>query len=136
LTKPLLKKRIRDWKKRISNLYATLKSWTKDTDYYLKAGGKIEMYEELMDQFNVPPVQLDTVDLYKNDKLILVFKPKGLWMIGTNGGIDILTFRGGYTLIDMAEPFKAPKWKLYSSDNRTRVDFTKQSFLQLIKQVG
>lgn len=125
--------RVRDWKKRISDLYAAIKGWTKQTEYSIKTGGKLTMYEELMAQFNVQPVKIETADVYKDEKIILTIKPKGLWIIGANGGIDILSTHGSYTLIDTAEQFKAPKWKLYNGDKRDGIDFTKQSFLQLLK---
>ncbi len=124
---------VRDWIKRISDLYSTIKSWTKHTEYSIKTGGKVLMYEELMGQFNIPPVEIDTADIYKDDRIVLTIKPKGLWIIGVNGRIDILSPHGSYTLVDTSEPFKTPKWKLYNSDKRNGLDFTKQSFLQLLK---
>ena len=65
IDKSHVEKRVKDWKKRVSDLYATIKGWTKDTDYSIKTGGKVTMYEELMAQFNVQPVEIDTADIYK-----------------------------------------------------------------------
>lgn len=128
-----VEKRVKDWKKRISDLYSTIKGWTKQTDYSIRTGGKVTMYEELMAQFNVHPVEIDTADIYKDEKIALTIKPKGLWMIGANGRIDMLSTHGSYMIVDTAEQFKAPKWKLYNGDKRNGVDLTKQNFLQLLK---
>lgn len=132
IDKSHVERRVRDWKKRISELYATIRAWTKQSEYSIKAGGKIVMYEEQMAQFNVQAVEIDTADIYKDEKIVLTIKPKGLWTIGVNGRIDILSIRGSYMIVDAAEQFKTPKWKLYNGDKKG-VDFTKQSFLQLLK---
>lgn len=133
IDKSHVERRVRDWKKRVSDLYATIKGWTKDTDYSIKTGGKVTMYEELMSQFNVQPVEIDTADIYKDETIVLTIKPKGLWIIGANGRMDILSTRGGYMIVDTAEQFKAPKWKLYNGDRRNGAELTKQTFLQLLK---
>jgi hypothetical protein len=128
-----VEKQVKDWKKRISDLYNAMKGWTKNTGYSIKIGGKVTMYEELMAQFYVPPVEIDTADIYSEEKIVLTIKPKGLWMIGANGRIDILSTVGSYMIVDTAEKFKASKWKLYNGDMRNGVDFTKQTFLELLK---
>lgn len=128
-----VERRVKDWKKRISDLYATIKGWIEQSEYSIKTGGKLTMLEELMDQFGVHPVEIDTADVYKDKKIILTLKPKGLWVIGSNGRIDILSADGSYMLVDTADQFKTPRWKLYNGDKRNGIDFTKQSFLQLLK---
>jgi hypothetical protein len=133
IDKGQVEKRVRDWKKRISDLYGTIKGWTKETDYSLKMGGKVTMYEELMAQFNVHPIELETADIYKEERIVLTIKPKGLWIIGANGRVDILSNRGSYMIVDTAEQFKTPKWKLYNGDKRNGTEFTKQTFFQLLK---
>lgn len=43
-----VEKRVKDWKKRISDLYSNIKLWLKNSDYSLKHGPKLTMFEELM----------------------------------------------------------------------------------------
>lgn len=133
IDKSHVEKRVKDWKKRVSDLYATIRAWTKQTDYSIKTGGKITMYEELMAQFNVQPVEIDTADIFKDGKIVLTIKPKGLWTIGANGRIDILSTRGSYMIVDTAAQFTTPKWKLYNGDKKNGTDLTKQAFLQLFE---
>jgi outer membrane protease len=95
-------------------------------------GGKMVLFEELMSQFEVAPEEIDTADIIKNGKIVLTIKPKGLWIIGVNGRIDLLSANGNNMVLDTAEQFKTPKWKLYSWDKKTSVDLTKQTFLQLL----
>ena len=128
-----IEQRVYDWKKRVSELYAEIKLWLKDSEYSIKLGSKQKMYEELMSQFGVPATEVDTADIYKNNQFKLTIKPKGLWIIGANGRIDILTTKGNYMLVDSAEQFAEPNWKLFNADKKKGVDFNKQSFIQLLK---
>lgn len=128
-----VEKRVRDWKKRVTDLYSTIKLWLKDSEYSLKSGSKLTMYEELMSQFNIPATDIDTADIYKDKNFVLTIKPKGLWIIGANGRIDILTTKGNYLLVDNAEQFEVPKWKLFNGDKKNGVEFSKQTFFQLLK---
>ncbi len=127
-----VEKRVRDWKKRVSDLYSNIKLWLKDSDYSLKHGPKSAMYEELMSQFNVHSTEVDTADIYKDNKIVLTIKPKGLWIIGANGRIDILSAKGNYMLVDYAEQFEAPQWKLFNGDKINGVELTEQIFLQIL----
>ena len=131
--KHLVEKRVADWKKRVADLYSTIKTWLIDSEYSLKLGPKLTMFEELMSRFSVPPTDIDTADVFKNKSFILTLKPQGLWIIGVNGRIDILTMKGNYQLVDYANQFETPKWKLFSGAKKNGVEFSKQTFLQLLK---
>ncbi len=128
-----IEKRVSDWKKRVAGLYSNINIWLKGSEYSLKDGHKLTMYEELMSQFDIPATEIDTKDVYKGKTFILTLKPKGLWIIGANGRIDILTTKGNYMLVDYAEQFETPKWKLFNGDKKNAVEFTKPAFLNLLK---
>ena len=129
-----VEKSVKDWKKRFSDLYSDIKSWLKDSDYSIKHGNKLTMYEKQMEQFNVHPTEIDTADIYKDNKIVLSIKPRGLFIIGANGRIDILSTNGHYMIIDHSEPFETPQWKLYNGSKKTAVEFTKQTFLNLLNK--
>lgn len=133
ITKQHVEKRIADWKERISNLYTSIASWIEGSGYTLKLGNRLVMFEELMDQFNIPPTKVDSANIYKSDKFILAFKPSGLWVIGANGKIDIISLHGNYTLIDLSEQFSNSQWKLYNGVKDNAVDFNRETFLKLLK---
>lgn len=126
--------RVNDWKTRISYLYTTIMQWLHDyPDYTLVIGQPMQMYEELMETYGIPPEQIDTANLYRAKRLVLSFKPKGLWIIGANGRVDILSPSGSYTLIDKAEQFQPSQWTLYTTqDKRKGIPFNQQTFLSII----
>ncbi len=133
IDKQHVEKRVKDWKKRVNDLYSNLKDWLKGSDYSLKLGARLTMYEELMAQYKIPAAEIDTADIYKGNEILVSIKPKGLWIIGANGQIDILTSKGSYSLLDNAEEFDAPQWKLFNGDKLNGVRLTKEAFLQLLK---
>lgn len=129
-----IQKRIKDWKKRVADLYKETKKWLGDVPQYnIKIGQPTPMYEELMQSFNIQPTETDTADIFKENKILISFKPKGLWMIGANGRIDIISQAGNYILVDIAEQFQEPQWHIYTAtDRRTGKPFTKKELLNLI----
>ena len=128
-----IEKRVRDWKKRVSDLYSTINLWLNGSGYILRFGPKSTMYEELMSQFGIEATEIDTADVYKDKTFILTIKPKGLWIIGANGRIDILTIKGSFMLIDEAEQFQPPQWKLFNGDKHNGIALSKNVFLNLLK---
>lgn len=135
ITKEHIEKRVNDWKTRILDLYKEVDQWLSSSEYSIKSGNSISMYEELMQKFNVPADTMDTADIYKKDKIILSIKPKGLWIIGANGRIDILTSKGSYTLVDFSDQFKKPVWHIYSSKDIQKKNgkvFNKEELLNIL----
>jgi hypothetical protein len=57
--------------KRVADLYSTIKTWLIDSEYSLKLGPKLTMFEELMSRFSVPPTDIDTADVSKTKVLSL-----------------------------------------------------------------
>jgi hypothetical protein len=130
-----IKMRVDDWEIRVHNLIENLKEWTKDNDFIkINPSRKLKMHEGLMKTFNVSMREIESADILKNDKIIFALKPFGLWIIGANGRIDLLSAKGNYILIDEAESFQQPKWKLFLKNNKKQgKDFTKDVFNQLLE---
>ena len=128
-----IERQVSDWKRRVAKLYSEISTWLKNTEYTLKNGHKLIMYEELMAQFGIPSTEIDTMDIYNGKSFILTLKPKGLWIIGANGRVDILTTNGNYMLVDKAEHFAPPQWKLFNGDKKNGVEFSKETFIKLLK---
>lgn len=124
--------RVSDWKKRIEDLYTMMSSWIDGSKYVVRKGSKITMYESLMQNFGVPPTQIDTIDILDRRLYVLSVKPKGLWIIGANGRVDLLSITNQYILVDTAEQFKEPKWIIYYAGRKKHTKLDKQSFLKIL----
>lgn len=128
-----IEKQIIDWKMRVAALYSNIETWLLNSEYKLKNGAKLTMYEELMAQFEIPATAIETKNVYKEKAFILTLKPRGLWIIGANGRIDVLTTTGNYILMDFAAQYETPQWKLFNGVNKNGIAFTKPAFLNLLK---
>ncbi len=129
-----IKKRVDDWEKRIEDIIALCNTWATEENLTLALGRKQKMHEGLMKTFHVPMREINSADIISNDKIIATIKPFGLWILGANGRMDILTSKANFVLIDTAKQFESPMWKLFTKENRDNgSDFNKITFLQIIK---
>lgn len=115
--------RIQDWQQRIHDLYA----WVSDrigASYELKATDEVEMNEELMRDYHLRPIMSSTLRVSRRGRLLLLFKPKGLWIVGANGRIDLMGSTSTYFLVDHAEYGLPARWMLYSSSSQHSEQFT------------
>ena len=121
IDKKYIKSRVNDWVNRIEDLYSTVKKALSDSEgIECKSVKYMMMHEELMQNFGVLPKKVPILDLYKNKNLIASFKPVGLWVIGANGRIDILTKSGSFILVDVAEQDNESEWKVFTPNNRKK----------------
>ncbi|MFN5866371.1 MAG: hypothetical protein ACK45R_05180 [Candidatus Kapaibacterium sp.] len=136
IDKKHVEERLHDWKKRVSELYSCIELWLEDTPYTLKPGTRLMMFEEMMSKYGVPKTYIDTVDIYKGKQPLACLKPRGLWIIGVNGSIDLLTIRSNYVIGDVAEQFCVPKWMLLRGYKGKSTEFTKQALLEILDKVS
>ena len=135
VTKEDLQRRIDDWKKRISSLYDMITEWVaSESEYRCERHPAVRMYEELMQKLSVRPEKLELLNVYHGKDLVATVKPMGLWIVGANGRLDILTKKGATILVDKAEKFHKPRWVAYGSTNgRQGQRFDKHYLAQLIE---
>lgn len=111
ITQELVQDRVVDWVKRVDNLYMTIKDWLHPIEgCRVVEHQDATMYEELMHRFGLRPQAMPTLDIYQDDELIARMKPIGLWIIGANGRVDLMSRHGGAQIIDESEPFQESKW--------------------------
>ena len=102
--------RVDDWLRRIANVYAQVEVWATQTGLTVECARTIIMSEELMQKFAIPDRELAMLDLSRDGKPVMAIVPVGLWVIGSNGRIDIITPDGTTLLLDRARPLEAPNW--------------------------
>jgi hypothetical protein len=131
-----IQRRVANWESRINQLYSELQAWlSNNNDYTYRIGHPTIMHEDLMRTFEIPPQNVNTFDVLFKQKIILAFKPKGLWIIGANGRIDIISSKGSFMLVDLAEPFESPQWFLYTANKKSKNPFTQQVFEEVLSIV-
>ena len=111
-----IKARVDDWARRIDQLYASLIRWLPDGWRY-DSDRAITMNEELMRDAGVPPRQLPVLALHSPTGTVSI-EPRALWVVGTNGRLDLKTGQVPYIIVDTADPFQTPSWQIAELVNR------------------
>lgn len=117
LSKTGVKRRVDDWVKRIRDLFEHLEAWL-PAGYSVGQSRTVPMHEELMVKFGVPATTLPVLDILKDSEAVASIEPRGLWIIGTNGRLDLHSRRGHFIIVDTAPSFAAPQWKVASLQKR------------------
>ncbi|HEX4766890.1 MAG TPA: hypothetical protein VH414_11505 [Lichenihabitans sp.] len=117
IDRPYVERRIEDWKMRIDDLYTSVESWLPSA-WRAYRSGDVPMHEELMHRFGVPQQQLPILQLDSIDGRRGRMEPRGLWIIGANGRVDLILPTRHYLIVDREDSFEPPKWQLATLDDR------------------
>jgi hypothetical protein len=132
VTKELVEERVRDWKNRLRALFREVRAWAEVNGWRIDDSGTVGMHEEPMQEFDVPATKQPTLRLDREHGYAL-FKPKGLWVIGANGRIDLYTSKGTFIIVDLAEAGAAPHWTIFrASKNRDGDRFIPEMIANLV----
>jgi len=76
------------------------------------------MHEELMKKFGVSPRSVPVLQLFHQGAPSARIEPRGLWIIGANGRLDIVRGTKHYVIIDAAENLAKPDWQIAPLSDR------------------
>ena len=113
-----VRRRVDDWEARLNGLYAMIGEWLPD-GWEARRGVPVLMYEKMMQAFGVEATRLPTLELHDGDAPAVKLIPRALWIIGTNGRVDLKGDGGRYIVIDTADNFEDPRWGVSRSDRRS-----------------
>jgi hypothetical protein len=135
IDKQYVETRVEDWLFRVNSLYESVRqALSNSSNVHCHKTSSIQMHEELMQRFGVDAVDVPTLDIIKDEETVATFKPIGLWVIGANGRIDILSEKGAYIVVDSATFGDKADWKVYTPTNRRNARDLDQSFIkELVK---
>ena len=124
---------VEDWVCRVSALYDDIRAWLGNRrDLHFEQSRAVTMSEEMMQEFAVTDRDIPVLDVLNVDQVIASFVPRGLWMIGSWGRIDVITRNGTQMLIALGGPGNR-EWQLVSASDRRRTDkFDKDALLALV----
>jgi hypothetical protein len=121
ITKELVEERVQDWKNRLHALFREVSAWAQKNGWQVDNSGQVSMHEELMQKLNVPATSQPILRL-DGDRGYALFKPKGLWVIGANGRIDLYTSRGTFIIVDLGERDAPPRWTIFRASKKREGD--------------
>jgi hypothetical protein len=125
---------VEDWEKRINQLYADVQSWFAAHGHVkFDQTRAVTMSEELMQKYAVSERKLPVLDVLRQDQVSASFVPRGLWILGAHGRIDIIMQEETRILIALKNQTQHYDWHLVSFDNnRKTIPFTKDAFLEML----
>jgi len=127
-----IERRVKDWVNRIDHLYSQLEKWL-PTGWTSDRSSTTHMDEELMRRVGVDPRELPVLRLFHNSELAGRVEPRGLWIIGANGRLDFFRGPNHFLIVDTAENFDPPKWRMAPLADRSRmVPLDRQTFMNAL----
>ncbi len=128
-----IQRRVDDWEERVKNLYVKISDWLLD-GWEARQGTPVIMHEPLMRNFEIEARQIPTLNLFNQSGDSVKFVPRGLWIIGNNGRIDLKHNGQHYLIVDFAENFEQPNWQAINAENRSEREEVTQEWLTRIIQ--
>jgi len=127
-----VQRRVDDWVQRISGLYSQVEAWLPD-GWTVERKRTRPMHEEVMREVGLPPRDLPILDLVRDGRPAARIEPRGLWIIGANGRLDLVTGTAHYLVIDTADNFARPHWCLAPlADRRALREFDRAALLEVL----
>lgn len=112
-----IRRRVDDWEERLSGLYAMIGDWLPD-GWKARPGAPVIMHEPLMRKFGMDAKPMPALELRDCEGHAARLEPRGLWIIGGNGRVDLKGGSQHYLVVDMAENFEAPNWQVACAERR------------------
>ena len=126
-----IRRRVDDWEERLGGLFAAIGGWLPD-GWEARAGAPVVMHEELMRKFGVEAKRIPTLELEDRASHVARLVPRGLWIIGTNGRVDLKRDGRHYLIVDMAESFEVPDWQAAPAEERGTRETVSEDWLRRI----
>ena len=126
-----IRRRVDDWEERLNGLFAAIGGWLPD-GWEARQGAPVVMHEELMRRFGVAAKRMPTLELGDRAGHVARLVPRGLWIIGSNGRVDLKRDGHRYLVVDMAENFEAPDWQAAPADQRCTREAVSEDWLKRV----
>jgi hypothetical protein len=122
-----------DWVHRVGALYEDVRTWLGDRpSLRCEQNRTVTMSEEIMQQFAVTDREIPVLDVLHADQVIASFVPRGLWLIGSWGRIDVITRDRTHILLALREKGNL-EWRLVLPESPGQTEpFDKNALLALV----
>lgn len=125
--------RLDDWQQRIAAIYAQAEAWGAREGLTADRSRTIIMSEDLMQKFAIPDRELAILDLSRGEAPVMSIVPAGLWVIGSNGRIDIITHERSAILLDASRDIGITRWVyIVRGEHREAQPWDETAFRDLI----
>lgn len=127
-----VEQRVAEWRQHILVLFKDMTEWSIRNEYATDQTQTVLMDEELMQLFAVPAVHLPVLKVLKGRSTVATIVPVGLWVIGANGRLDVLTATTTAMITNASADPNAVRWLVYPGTGGSGEPLNEQRFLRLI----
>ena len=128
-----VERRLDDWERRIDVLYARIAAWLPE-GWAGAPDGTVPIDEPLMKRFGVAERRLPQLALSRRGAAVAKIQPRYLWIIGSNGRVDVTGSIGHHVLNDRSEFFEESSWQIAAFMARLdEVPLTAESFRRILQ---
>jgi hypothetical protein len=132
LSKPYIERRVNDWRSRVLMLYEQLRSWL-PPQLSAETKSTVRIWERLMKEYEVAAIELPVLNIYCENHWIAKLVPRGLWIIGANGRLDLFTKNNQAIVVDRAGSFETPNWQIAPAYKRRKATpLTEETWLKVL----
>ena len=87
-----------------------------------------------MEKFGVPERRMPQMSLYKDGTKRGKLEPRNLWIIGSNGRVDLIGSIGHFVINDRSDFFEQPSWHVAAFLARLdEVPLSAESFRRILR---
>jgi hypothetical protein len=123
---------VEDWVDRVGALYDEVQTWLADrADLRFERSRSVILSEELMQRFAVDDRDIPVLDILDADQVVASFVPRGLWLVGSRGRIDVITRDRTVALVALGEAGTL-EWRLVDPEDRKRIPFDKDALRAIL----
>lgn len=123
-----------DWVKRVDALYNQVETWLEQIEgVSFERTRTMTMFEELMQKYAVTARDIPILDVLQHGSVLASFVPRGLWMLGSQGRVDVIANAETRMLVAFREAGDFYVWHLVSAERRTQTTpLTSEALLQIV----
>jgi len=113
---------VNDWKRRIDALYRDVIDWLpKDEGYEVDQSWVIPVHEPMLRVLGLPAYKIPMLQVRRNGKRVLLFRPDGRWVMFTRGRVRVgIGERRWNTLLAKDVGLPEPEWFFWNTENWER----------------
>lgn len=133
LTRAHIIERVDDWAAQVGRLYRSVQEWLVDQPRLrIEQSRDVTILEELMLKFAVSERVVPVLDILDAEQAVATFVPRGIWVIGARGRVDLITRDRTYMLLASGEDAGFMWLLALSSDRRQTTPFDRQTLMRLL----
>ena len=126
-----IRRRVDDWESRVKALFKEIVSWLPQ-GWEARPGTPVRMFEEMMQKHGVGERFVPTLELRSQSGHCARLEPRALWIIGSNGRVDLKHAGSRYLIVDQAKNLEEPDWQVVNAQDRWELEPLTRDWLQRI----